>query len=175
MNRERLRREVREAARQAFAQVRASHPNERFYAFALSSNDDAVTIVPAANSVEGLHRRAREYGSPISDWLRWSTAEWACQAEGGDYFDEIRARLARQGRTFRRDVYEAMIGALADLDDEGFFGTGAARENVTLFCTLAHSNDSEWLENESARRLNPLAVYEVFRQVDAEDEDEDAG
>jgi hypothetical protein len=67
-----------------------------------------------------------------------------------------------------------MIRALADLDKEGFFGTGEARERVTLFCTISDSDDAPGLENESARRLNPAAVYEAFHQ-DAEREGEAEG
>jgi hypothetical protein len=47
-----------------------------------------------------------------------------------------------------------MIGGLADLDAEGFFGTGLERESIVLNVTLpAHERPVDALE--SARRLNP--------------------
>jgi hypothetical protein len=55
-----------------------------------------------------------------------------------------------------------MIQVLGDLDAEGFFGTGEDRGATTLFCSVSDSDFAEWLEEESACRLNPVPVYERF-------------
>jgi hypothetical protein len=55
-----------------------------------------------------------------------------------------------------------MLLALRDLDHEGFFGTGPVRQGVTLYCNVSDSERAGWLQAESAQRLNPPEVYEVF-------------
>lgn len=168
-----LRTEIKEAAKKAFTAVRAEHPDERFYAFALYSDDGAMTVEPAANTEQGLDRKAKEYGyDPVPSWLRWMTGEWAYEADGGENFLKVYEMLETEGdydedaseefEAFRTHVYEAMIAALEDLEAEHFFGVGEAREAITLFCSISDSDDSRQLENESARRLNPPTVYQKF-------------
>ena len=84
----RLRREIKEAARRAFETIANNHPNEQFYAFALYSDDGAMTVVPATNSEEALRRKTqnedRNENSQTPDlspdpmggeWARWFTGE----------------------------------------------------------------------------------------------------
>lgn len=59
-------------------------------------------------------------------------------------------------------MFEAAIGALEDLDAEGIFGRGVARNDLTVFVTITDSNDASRLERASAKRLNPPAVFERF-------------
>jgi hypothetical protein len=168
-----VRDEIKDAARQAFEAVRANHPGEQFYTFALYSDESAMTIVPAANSEEALQRQVRADGSSAPAWLRWSTGEWAYEGEGSEHFDSVSRRINVDERyeesepgafeAFRDNVYAAMVQALGDLDAEGFFGEGEAREAVTLFCSVTDADENlEQLDNESARQLNPAAVYEKF-------------
>jgi hypothetical protein len=176
-----LRIKVKEAAQQAFEMVRANHPNERFYAFALYSDDSAMTIMPTANSEEALLRKAQaEEYLPIPSWLRWSTSEWSYEAEGDEYFNAACDTINVEDRydemesgafeVFRDKVFLTMVQALADLDATGFFGDGEARKVVTLFCSISDSEDAEHFENESVRQLNPTDVYEKFI-VDRRDND----
>ena len=48
-----------------------------------------------------------------------------------------------------------MIGALRELDAEGCFDTGAARERVTLLVSISDSERSAEVEAASRRALNP--------------------
>lgn len=151
---------VAEAARLAFDCARRAHPQQHIDAFALVSDDSAMTIGPAANSREAL--AASEYGEE----MRWNPAEWAFD-EGGAHFDSAYRLLLQAHRdlpfevdfvTFRTGVFEACIAALAQLDAEGIFGTGAERdENLLLF----EVSDSEPVEGAMAR-LNPPAVVARF-------------
>lgn len=59
-------RDIADAARATFKALRALHPDEHFYAFALYTDSGAMTVVPAANSVEGL-RRMRAQGAVADD------------------------------------------------------------------------------------------------------------
>ncbi|MDQ2730232.1 MAG: DUF4303 domain-containing protein [Armatimonadota bacterium] len=168
-----LQSEIKEAAKKAFTAVRAEHPNEHFYAFALYSDDGAMTVEPAANTQEGMERKAKEYGyNPIPPWFPWLIGEWAYEGEGGENFLKVYELLeteedfdeddSEEFEALRTRVFESMIRALEDLEKEHFFGAGSAREAITLFCSISDSDDAGQLENESARRLNPPSVYEKF-------------
>lgn len=166
-----LRRKMTEAARWAFTEVQENHPKERFYAFALPSDDGAMTVEPAANSEEALERAADGDEDTLA-WMRWSTSEWTYETEGGDHFNDVYDAINADDRydeddegafgAFKEKLFETMILALEDLDAKGFFGKGKARSAVTLFCSVTDSEDAEKLEDESARRLNPAAVYRRF-------------
>ncbi|MEG2034115.1 MAG: DUF4303 domain-containing protein, partial [Janthinobacterium sp.] len=103
-----------------------------------------------------------EYG----DEMLWNPAEWAFD-DGGACFDSAYRMLLQAHRelpfdvdfdTFRAGVFDACIAALAQLDAEGVFGTGAERDaNLLLF----EVSDSEPLEGAIAR-LNPPAVVARF-------------
>ena len=169
---------VRDGARAAFREVRAVHPSEHFYAFALYTDDGVMTVVPAANSEESFGRKGG--GKAEAAYYRWATGEWAYKAVGSEHFGAAYVLLNGEGRDgedaeaedeweespqfaeFRRQVIESLVGALVDLEGEGFFGRGAAREGVTVFVSVSDSDDTVEIENESARRLNPPAVYERF-------------
>ncbi|WP_083411762.1 DUF4303 domain-containing protein [Janthinobacterium sp. 1_2014MBL_MicDiv] len=151
---------VADAARLAFDAVRAAHPGQHINAFALVSDDSAMTIGPMANSREAL--AASEYG----DEMLWNPAEWAFD-DGGAYFDSAYRLLLQAHRdlpfdvdfaTFRTGVFEACIAALAQLDAEGAFGAGAQRDDSVL---LFEVSDSEAVEGAMAR-LNPPAVLARF-------------
>ena len=170
----RLRKLVRDAAKKAFADLRKAHPGETFYAFALYTDDGAMTIIPAANSEEGFRRAAEKYGYSKPDqlaWIRWSTAEWAYEAAGGEHFDAAHEQLNLPNRDtgpedkfvhFLGNLIESMVGALKDLDDEGFFGEGEASEAVTLFVTISDSDLADAIEERSSRELNPRPVHKRF-------------
>ena len=151
---------VAHAARLAVDAVRRTHPDQRIDAFALVSDDSAMTIGCMANSREAL--AASEYGEE----MLWNPAEWAFD-EGGAYFDSAYRLLLQAHRnlpfdvdfdSFRSGVFDACIAALAQLDAEGVFGAGAQREEFVL---LFEVSESEPVEGAMAR-LNPLAVVARF-------------
>lgn len=156
-----LRTEIREGARQAFTACRAAHPDENINAFALISDDSAMTILPVANSEEARQKKGAE-----EDFL-WNAAEWSYQ--DGDEFLDVAYRMILprcqdvpfeiEFQDFRRDFIESCVKALEDLDHEGFFGTGVKRENVVVLFQIPDSNYID----DAIRRLNTPAMYNRFR------------
>jgi hypothetical protein len=151
---------VADATRRVFDCVRRAHPDQHIDAFALVSDDSAMTIGCMANSREAL--AASAYGEE----MLWNPAEWAFD-DGGAYFDSAYRLLLQAHRdlpfevdfsTFRSGVFDACIAALAQLDAEGVFGAGAQREEFVL---LFEVSDSEPVEGAMAR-LNPPAVVARF-------------
>ena len=65
---------------------------------------------------------------------------------------------------FRSKLHDTMVQALAELDQEGFFGTGSQRQALTLFCSISDSDEAEAFEDRSAKQLNPPAVFAAFEK-----------
>ena len=179
LNFERLLTDVKAAATAAIAELRAAHPGEHFYAFALYTDGGVAGISPAANTEEHLARRITDYKftKPAEiNYLRWSTSEWAYEGFGWAHFkpsyDEMMAvRHPPEGDDlpfpeYRRRVFRLMIDVLAAMDADGVFGRGAERERVTLLCSVTDPDDPMGLLDRSVRALNPPSVvarYEASR------------
>jgi hypothetical protein len=173
-----LRREIAAAVRRTFVTVRSRTASESLYAFALYSDDSAMTVCPAANTVEAFNRRKTDAGATEPEEvniLRWASSEWGdyCSSDR-DEFATVAAMINVENRydteiagafvRFKTRVFASMVLALLDLDREGIFGSGPERDKITLHCAITDSWDSAWLEQESARRLNPAKVFQAFRK-----------
>jgi hypothetical protein len=163
--------EIYKAARNAFDDLRKAHPEEEFYAYALYTDGDAMTVCPSANSLRAFAKAASQQSdTSASDlaYYKWATSEWAYEGWKSSYFKEISTQLraSEENRanlaTFKRSVAASMMGALKMLDADGFFGVGAEREKLVLFISVTDDDSAESAENESARLLNPKSVYERF-------------
>jgi hypothetical protein len=55
-----------------------------------------------------------------------------------------------------------MVEALRQLDAEQFFGTGDARDRVTLFVSVSDDDGALDIETKSAEVLNPPPVAAAF-------------
>ena len=166
-------RDIADAARATFRALRALHPDEHFYAFALYTDSGAMTVVPAANSVEGLRRIcARQAVADDDPRFVWGVSEWAYAAAEASPFNAICGRLADEVLSpqfvqsrfteFSRQLHADMIAALRLLDRDGVFGTGDARAAITLFVSISDDDAAEALENASAKAVNPPAVADAF-------------
>jgi hypothetical protein len=90
-----LRAEIAAASRRAFNRVKAAHPTERFYAFALYAPDDATGVNPSSCSEEAYERLVRKreadrtWRKKVADesWhhfhCRWSPYDWESEALDG--------------------------------------------------------------------------------------------
>jgi len=144
------------ATRQAVCALRAAHPGQHFNAYALLSDDSAMTISLLANSREALASAEDE------DEMLWNPGEWQFD-EGGAYFDSAYRLLLQAHRelpfevefeVFRAAAFEVGIAALELLDREGLFGTGAEREETVL---LFEVSDSDAIDG-AVERLNTPAM-----------------
>ena len=168
-----LREQVRDAARKAFNAFRKKHPKDPAYAFALSSDDDAMTLVPAFNTDRGLAKRAKRYGYTSEadvNTIRWSPGEWEFEGFGGEHFDAICDTLATVAgerikggfSAHKKRVFAAAGDALTDLETAGAFGRGPQRAGLTVYFSITDSDDATRVQRASARRANPKAIYERF-------------
>lgn len=169
----RLRSALRAAARSAWTALRAERPSETFYYFGLWTTPLAHRPAPTACSLEGLERaveRCRAEGADVdADDLRWAVNDSPYDLYGDRLFADVEPLFDAFGSPYERSarlnaaLLDAMIGALADLDAEGFFGVGPERDAVVVNVTLPGRDTAAELV-ASARRINPpgaLARYET--------------
>lgn len=162
---------VREAARAAWRDLRSAHPAEAFYYFGLATTAQAHRPAPTALSHEGLSRTIAGYRQEgvelVPDELRWSELESPFAFFGDAHFHDVQRLFDGLGDPFDRPaavngrLREAMIAALAELEDEGVFGVGAERDGVVVNVTVPADGDAA-LELASARRLNPPSALERY-------------
>lgn len=175
MNREALAQDILAAARTAFSTLLAQHDNETFYAFALYTDEDCYTVVPAANSLEQYQAKIAKTGDTDPAQLayyKWASAEWAYESFAADPFDAICERLRHACdavsddeaafSAFKADVHHAMIDALQRLDDTGFFGE--RRHTCVLFITSSDYDEAVAMEDRSASMLNPPEIQAAFQK-----------
>jgi hypothetical protein len=157
-----------------------------------TTDDDARLASLVANSEQGHEETVAKYRAnesmmksyaergfefnPAS--YRWSFAEWSYiggAAEMEPFYaliDAVETDDEDEDPTeppgpetdvdLRAQAYAAMVLGFRDLDAEGFFGVGPEREKVTIFCSMVDSEETVWLEAESAKFLNPPQVYDRF-------------
>lgn len=162
--------EIAQAAKGSFEDLRAAHPTEHFYAYALYTDSDAMTVVPAANSLEALAEVRKEMDVEVEERapeFEWGTGEWRYDAWKAGYFNGISAKLRVRMRTEdvslrAKAVHADMTAALRLLDQEGFFGVGETRNEVVLFVSISDDDRAIHLENDSAKTLNSPAAYQEF-------------
>ncbi|MGE3808067.1 MAG: DUF4303 domain-containing protein [Gemmataceae bacterium] len=166
---------LKDGVREAFKKFRAEHADETIYAFALYNDDDGVALDASANTEEAYRQRVERDGEE-DPMARWGSAEWAY--EGGYLLPDIYPILSSGDEEEDEDydktrgsVFAVMVLALADLDQEGLFGTGVERKQITLLCTLSDSEHTGWLEKESAKRLNPPENVKKMREFLIEEEE----
>ena len=120
---------LREAARRSFTRVRAEYPGERFYAFALCSDEEAQSACASANTEEGFqwrlegnqkYRKSTEaaiakHGMTWADYTnyyRWNLPEWA--------YHQVGVREFRALDPLILDPIHQRAQELEDEDPEGF-------------------------------------------------------
>jgi hypothetical protein len=153
-----------------------ANPGEHFCAFALYSDDDAWTIVPAANSDEGTRRRQKSYadsGMKISEAeIRVSTAEWPYESFEAPNILAAVHPLIQAEKEWASDAeresavgetWAAMFLTLKSAADE--LRTTANNAGLHLLCSISDSDEAIWLEFESSRLLNQQSSHQGFFSV----------
>lgn len=168
-----IRETVREACRRAWTELRHACPDETFYYYGLWTTVALHHPAPTASSVEGLQRIVAEAATQTRPWaaereLRWSESDSPYDLFGHDeFFGQVERLFTDLGDPYelsdelRTALTNALAGALADLDQEGFFGAGAARESVVINLTFPGGED-EADAVARARHLNPPSALQQY-------------
>ena len=188
MNFAELKDKIEEATRQAFLEMFEKHGKEEIYAFALYSDDGAMTVCPSTNTMTHLTSQ--------DDWqddltCKYGPAEWKYECEGADdLFDEIcelcRNEFSEKERDeflrmredkidqskigkFRVQLYETCIEVLEKLKSENFFKQIVGKD-IFLYFTVSDGFEfsrEKWQEviirlNDNEYRDEYLAWMETW-------------
>ncbi|MFI6289080.1 DUF4303 domain-containing protein [Streptomyces sp. NPDC051018] len=170
---ERIRGSVREASRRAWTAPRRARPAESFSSYGLWPAGVLHRPAPTACSSEGPARVSADYAGrgagAGADDLRWSGADSPYDLFGDEHFAAAAALFADLGDPYERPeevngaLLRALVGALADLDREGFFGTGSERHRVVVNVPLPGDEDEESMVAR-ARGLNPVPARRRYEK-----------
>lgn len=159
--------EIKTAAMQAFAEMYERCREEQVIAFALYSDEGAMTVCPAVNTdthLDGMITGEAEDAL----YFKYEPAEWKFEGQGAEEaFGAICSKLRsfvltkdpsashEDGRfeAFREELYETCIGALEELVRSGFFARLAGRDIIVLFAVSDYEYETEWYMR-MIRRLN---------------------
>lgn len=168
---------IADATRQAFNDLFREHL-EDFYYCALITTGEAHPPVLSAWSSQALDAAVAGAADPEdARWgLKWSYGQSPYFCYGDTYFGEVRRLFELRPRMSpemsseeRHAEYElrlrAMEVALARLDAEGLFGTGAARLRTVI---NAEVMPPDFTNTERATRLNPAEALKDWLAEAAE-------
>jgi hypothetical protein len=126
---EHFQQDIQAACGKAITQFRNDYPDAEVCGFALYSDGDARTLVPAFNTADHLKRTQAE--NP-EDWqyFKWSPAEWSHEAFGGEHFNNLSRLLWRLADSVgdedfvqhRNQVFEQCVEALKAIASSVFEG-----------------------------------------------------
>ena len=136
----RFQQQLTQATQAAFRELLAAHRAEDFYSFALYSDEGALTVCPAANTLAHLAAQPPEDQA----YAKFEPAEWAYERRGAEaQFEELSRQLrthvlgedlaAEAFEQFRQQLYATCVAVLAELRQQQFFDQAAGREVFLLF------------------------------------------
>lgn len=140
MNFDQLKFKIEQATKQAFTEIYQQHAAEGIYAFALYSDENAMTVCPATNCLTALTSIDPE----DLDYYRFEPAEWAYEMQGADLiFNQISTELRNTVSQylsqpeklvqFRDQLYRCCIEVLLKLKQEHFFSQLTQQDIFLLF------------------------------------------
>ena len=163
-----LKSQLMQATQAAFIEVLAQHRAEGIYSFALYSDEGAMTVCPATNTLAHLATQAPD----DLPYAKFEPAEWRYENVGAAaQFDAICAQLRAQAldealtdeafEQFRQQLYATCVAVLDELRQQSFFNQAAGREVFLLF-RVSDSDPSVEELTQLVRQLNPNAYGDEY-------------
>ena len=156
-------------------------PDERVYAFGIYTDECGQSMFAFLLGEKGLERVAKKYidkgiytGDSAAKKLRWSTADSPYQAillKTVHGFNDRPEIYGLAPTAAAREIHYRLTAgytALRELDEQGLFGTGAKREDITLYIEGGDVN-RPWIL-KWAKKLNPPSVFKPFAKIGTPDE-----
>lgn len=158
MNITELKEKIELATKQAFTEMYKKHGKEKIYAFALYSDEGAMTVCPSTNTIDALKKHE---GDDDFLYYKYEPAEWKYEMQGADeLFNEIskycRSEVSKmeddEFEPFQKQLYETCLEILLKLKSENFFEQ-IAGENIFLNFTVS---DYEFSKKDVKNIVNSL-------------------
>ncbi len=158
MNFEVLKQEIEDATKKAFLEINDKHGDEEIYAFALYSDEDAITVCPSTNTLKHLSNADPE----DIPYYKFEPAEWKYEMKGADKeFSNISKQLYNEvvGRDieedvlsdFRKQLFDTCIDVLEKLKNENFFKQVVGKDIFLTFTVSDYDFDNDDLKNIVSR------------------------
>ncbi|MCT3950056.1 DUF4303 domain-containing protein [Elizabethkingia anophelis] len=170
MNFQTLKHKIETATKKAFLEIYEKAGSEDLYAFALYSDEGAMTVCPSANSLKHLKK------TPTNDitYYKFEPSEWKYEMQGADQeFNEIstllREELDKHGNDddwfldFQDKLYETCVEVLEKLKQENFFTQITGKEVFLTFTISDYEINSKYIRNLISR-LNDNSYKAEFYQ-----------
>jgi hypothetical protein len=167
MDFENVKQEIERATKQAFIEMYEKHGAEQIYAFALYSDEGAMTVCPATNT--------RQYLATVDQsdlaYFTFEPAEWKYEMQGADKAFNAICDALRQAvfeneddeawfKQFQRQLFDTCIDVLEKLKNENFFRQIIGKD---IFLTFTVS-DYEFNHKEIKNIINRLNSSEYKTQ-----------
>lgn len=145
-----LENEIEEATKKAFQEMVTQHQSERIYAFALYSDEEAMTVCPATNTLDFLETK------PKNDftYYKYDPAEWKYEGKGADeifskicdqLYDEVEDEKYDEEEElfeeFQQQVYQTCIDVLIKLKNKNFFKNILGYDIFLMFSVTDYEQD----------------------------------
>lgn len=150
--------QLTQATQAAFIELLVRHPAEAFYSFALYSDEGAMTVCPAANTLGHL---ATQLPDDLP-YAKFEPAEWQYEVGADAQFDALSRQLRAQldqdftepdgFERFRQQLYATCVQVLDALRQQRFFDEAAGRAVFLLFSV----SDSDPSPDELAQVVSRL-------------------
>lgn len=159
MNFDELKNKIESAAKLAFTEMFEKHGSEGIYAFALHSDEGAMTVCPATNTVQYL--ASVEPADQVA-YYKFEPAEWNYEIQGATKeFNEIckslRAELAAHEddeewfEGFQKSLYGLCVDVLEKLKNEGFFRKIVGKDIYLSFTVSEYEIERDEVKKIAAR------------------------
>ncbi|UTX48148.1 DUF4303 domain-containing protein [Chryseobacterium sp. MA9] len=156
-----LKQQIEDAARKAFLEVYDKHGGEEIYSFALYSDEGAMTVCPAANTMKVMETVDKDDAL----YYKYEPAEWAYEMEGADeefnkICTQLRAELDKHDdddqwfESFQAKLYSICIEVLEKLKNENFFTKITGKDIFLIFTVSDYEFEKEELKNLITRLNN---------------------
>lgn len=147
MNFIQLQQKIEEASKKAFLEMYEQRKEEGIYAFALYSDEGAMTVCPSINSIQFLQQNEDEDDRL---YYKYEPAEWKYEMQGANQefnaiskalYDEV-MKISDDEEAFtqfRETLFSVCIDVLEKLKNEKFFSQIIGKD---IFLTFSVSDDA---------------------------------
>ncbi|MCQ9636879.1 DUF4303 domain-containing protein [Chryseobacterium sp. WG23] len=149
-----LKQQIEKATKKAFLEMYAQHGEEKIYSFALYSDEGAMTVCPATNTLAMLENADNEDAL----YYKYEPAEWKYEMNGAeeefsDICTQLRAELDKHDEDdewfegFQSKLYSSCIEVLKKLKEDNFFSQITGEDIFLIFTVSEYEFETEDLEN----------------------------
>lgn len=160
MNFETLKQKIEEATKKAFIEMFEKYGADEIYGFALYSDEGAMTVCPATNTLKHLTTVDQNDLS----YYKFEPAEWKYEMQGAEIefnkiCEELRNELDQNDDNddwftdFQKQLFDNCINVLEKLKNEKFFNTITGK-NIFLTFTVSDYEFEENVLKNIITRLN---------------------